>query len=421
MDEATDTVDPLAGDAAPVAVIPEGDFPKVSFFPLDPTLPAEFWPRTNALREQCPVGFSDQPWSAWGAGFWLLNSYKEVLAAGADWKTFSNADGATPVQFDLNVMRMVPLETDPPMHRGIRRQLNPFFTPERLASQEDSIQELVDRLLAKCIAQSPVDLTKNFVNQIPPVIFFVNFLGQEEGTIDWIMDILGVLLTAPERAFEVLPELFMWEADLLEERRAAGKDDDLAGVIAHLGMKDGDALELDELDRIQTLNLMIMAGMETTMGALGNICALLAQDNALRLTLRDLAGPALDQAIEELLRHESPVPTAGRTIGQDAEIGGCPMKKGDRALLNWAAANRDPAQFPDPDAIVLDRENSASHVAFGAGIHRCLGNHLARREIKAAVKALCALKTFDLVEGETVTYRAAFARGPISLPMVLEA
>jgi cytochrome P450 len=106
-------------------------------------------------------------------------------------------------------------------------------------------------------------------------------------------------------------------------------------------------------------------------------------------------------------------------LTDDVEMSGCPMKGGDRVLLNWAAANRDPGQFPNPDTLDFDRDNTSSHVAFGAGIHRCLGNHLARREIKASIRAICALTTFEAEPGFTPSYRPAFARGPISLPVRL--
>jgi cytochrome P450 len=92
------------------------------------------------------------------------------------------------------------------------------------------------------------------------------------------------------------------------------------------------------------------------------------------------------------------------------------MKAGDRILLNWAAANRDPEKFPEPDTLNFERANANAHLAFGAGVHRCLGNHLARREIRAAVQAISELSVFELEPGYEVKYRPAFARGPISLP-----
>jgi cytochrome P450 len=391
----------------------------VHFSPLDPTLADDFWPRMNELREKCPVAWSDLPWSEKDAGFWVISRHADVMSAAANWRGFSNAQGATPVQFDLEILRMIPLETDPPMHRGIRRLLNPFFTVEAQQAGEAGIREKVDMLLERCLDKSEVDFISDFTQVLPPVVFFESYLDQKESEIGWVLEVLDTLMVAPERAMEVAPKLLMWGAELLESRRQAGQRDDLAGTIAHMGLDGSDGLELDEKQRIETLNLMIMAGMETTMGGLGSIAVQLAMKPELRESLRGVDDKQLDRAVDEFLRFESPVPTAGRTLTEDVEMAGCPMKSGDRILLNWAAANRDPERFPNPDTLDFERENTSAHVAFGGGIHRCLGNHLARREIKASIKAICELSTFEAAADFTPSYRPAFARGPISLPVRL--
>jgi cytochrome P450 len=392
----------------------------VHFSPLDPDLADDFWPRVNSLRDRCPVAWSDAEWSATDAGFWLLNSHAEVMGAATDWQTFSSADGASPVQFDLDIMRMVPLETDPPLHRGIRRLLNPFFAPEALQAAEPSIRQTVDELIDRCAKESPVDFVSRFTALLPPIVFFETFLDQKAEDIGWVLEVLDTLLTKPDQVMEAAPRLLMWCAELLQSRREEGRTDDLAGTIAHMGLEGSDdGLELDERAQVETLNLTVMAGMETTMGGLASIAKLLGQRPELREELRDADPKRLDRAVEEFLRFESPVPTAGRTIAQDTEMRGCPMRKGDRVMLNWAAANHDPEKFPEPETLNLNRENVSAHVAFGGGIHRCLGNHLARREIKAAIQAICRLSVFELEPGFEVKYRPSFARGPISLPMTL--
>jgi hypothetical protein len=305
------------------------------------------------------------------------------------------------------------------MHRGIRRLLNPFFTVEAQQAGEAGIREKVDTLLERCIEAGTVDFISDFTQVLPPVVFFESYLEQKESEIGWVLEVLDTLLTAPEKAMEVAPKLLMWAAELLETRRQAGRRDDLAGTIAHMGLDGSDGLELDEKQRIETLNLLIMAGMETTMGGLGSIAVQLATKPELRESLRGADDKQLDRAVDEFLRFESPVPTAGRTLTEDTEMAGCPMKAGDRILLNWAAANRDPERFPEPDTLNFERDNTSAHVAFGGGIHRCLGNHLARREIKASIKAICDLSTFEAEADFTPSYRPAFARGPISLPVRL--
>jgi cytochrome P450 len=160
-----------------------------------------------------------------------------------------------------------------------------------------------------------------------------------------------------------------------------------------------------------------MAGMETTAAGLGNIAYHLAVDPSLRESLRGADDETLARAVDEFLRRDPPVPLAGRTLTRDVELRGCPMRAGDRIMLNWAGASRDPEVFPDPDTLDFGRENVAKHSSFGAGVHRCMGNHLARRELKAAIRAIAGLGTFDLVEGAEVNWRPAFARGPAALPV----
>ena len=351
----------------------------------------------------------------------MLNAYQDVMDAAVNWGAYSSADGATPVQFDLNILRMVPLETDPPLHRGVRRALNPFFTPEALTAAEPSIGATVDGLIDTCVKHSPVDFVAAFTSQLPPIVFFETFLDQKASDIGWVLEVLDVLLTQPEKALEAAPKLFVFCAELLQARRAEGRTDDLAGVIAHLGTGEfDDGLELDDRARMKTLNMTIMAGMETTMGGLASIARILGTDSALRESLRDVDTKVLDKHVEEFLRFETPVPTAGRTLTADIELRGCPMKQGDRVLLNWAAANHDPDKFPDPEALNFERPNGSAHLAFGAGIHRCLGNHLARREIRAAIRAISELRVFELEPGYDVECRPSFARGPIALPIRLE-
>jgi cytochrome P450 len=381
-------MDNLAGPDADPGGKPE----TVSFSPLDPALADDFWPLINGVRERCPVAWSEASWSDTDSGFWLLNTYAEVLGAATNWRVYSSADGASPVQFDLDVLRMVPLETDPPLHRSIRRLLNPFFAPEALEAAEPGIRRTVSELIDRCAEESPVDFVARFTALLPPIVFFETFLDQRAQDIGWILEVLDTLLTKPDQIMEAAPRLLMWCAELLESRRARGRRDDLAGAIAHMGLPGSDdGLDLEERQRVETLNLTVMAGMETTMGGLASIARLLAARPDIRETLRDAEPRQLDRAVEEFLRFETPVPTAGRTIGQDTRVRGCPMKKGDRVLLNWAAANRDPEKFPDPDTLNFDRENGSAHLAFGGGIHRCLGNLLARREIKAAIQAICQL------------------------------
>jgi cytochrome P450 len=386
--------------------------PPVDFDVLDPELANTLWNRIAELREHCPVGWSEQH-----GGFWLVNRYEDVWAAANHWQLFSSADGAAPVQFDLDVFRMIPLETDPPMHREVRRILNPFFTPEALKRTEPIIEGIVAELLDECVKSSPCDFVKHFTSALPSQVFFRTFLEEESAdNVDWVIGLIDALFRDPDAAFEKIPELGGWCWDMMEARLNAGRRDDLVGAIAHAGLDS--ELQLDERQRLEVMLLVVLAGMETTASALGNVARQLAMRPDLRAALKGAPQTALDHAVDEFLRLEAPVPTAARTLTDDTEIRGCPVHKGDRVLINWAAANRDPAMFPDPDELNFTRPNHAKHVSFGAGIHHCLGSHLARRELRLAITGICDLKTFELlIPGDEVQYRPGPARGAVELPV----
>ncbi|MFC5936982.1 MULTISPECIES: hypothetical protein [Mycobacterium avium complex (MAC)] len=186
------------------------------------------------------------------------------MAAATNPRALINSAGAIPVQFDLDVLPQIPLETDPPLQRRIRRMLNSFVTPEALRSEEAGITEKIDRVMTRCVEQGTCDFVADFVNVLPPLVFFESFFEQEESEIGWVLDVLEVLHTQPERAGEEMPKLFKFCVDLLQERRSEGRRDDLAGTIAHLGLTGEDGLELTEKQRIEVINLMIMAGMAAT-------------------------------------------------------------------------------------------------------------------------------------------------------------
>jgi cytochrome P450 len=397
----------------------------VDFFPLDPRIHDDFWNENTAVREKCPVGWATSYWSMTEPpGQWIINTYADAMNAASDWETYSSAGGVSSVQFPLESLRLIPVETDPPMHREIRKALNPYFTPTALAANDDEIAGVVDKLIEECLAQGgPVDFVESFTSQLVPTVYLgPGFLNQGAEHGARLLDLVRILLTQPELTLETAPKLLAWCAELLELRRSEGERTDLAGMIAHLGLEDGGnggRFRLSERERVETLNLAVMAGMETTMGGLGAVAWQLAERADFRERLRDADERTLDRAIEEFLRFSTPVPTEGRTLTRETTVGGCPMKPGDRVLLNFAAANLDPEQFPDPHTIDFDRPNVSSHLAFGAGIHRCLGAHLARREIKASIKAICALSEFRFDPAQQIQFRASFARGPKTIPVFM--
>jgi cytochrome P450 len=177
-----------------------------------------------------------------------------------------------------------------------------------------------------------------------------------------------------------------------------------------------DGQPVDERVVLGVAALVLIAGVDTTWSAIGSSLWHLATHPEDRDRLAK-DPDAMDLAVEELLRAYSPV-TMARVVTEDTEFGGCPMKAGDKVLLNFPAANRDPEVFEDADQVVLDRELNR-HVAFGSGIHRCAGSNLARMELRVALEEwLRRIPVFSVAEGAEVTWAGGQIRGPRQLPVV---
>jgi cytochrome P450 len=198
----------------------------------------------------------------------------------------------------------------------------------------------------------------------------------------------------------------------MEERRTE-PGDDLISVLLHTEVEGAPVPDLHVLG---TAALTLIAGVDTTWSGIGSALWHLATHEGDRRRLA--AEPELmPTAIEELLRAYSPV-TMAREVNEDITVAGCPMKAGDRVLMNFPAANRDPDVFDRPDEVVLDRAVNR-HLAFGVGIHRCAGSNLARMELTVALETwLARIPEFRLAEGAEVTWAGGQVRGPRTLPVV---
>jgi cytochrome P450 len=193
----------------------------------------------------------------------------------------------------------------------------------------------------------------------------------------------------------------------LEDRKRNPRENDL---ITDLLNAKVEGAVVDDIYVLGVCNLMLVAGVDTTWSAIGSTLWHMAQHPEHRRMLRER--PELwPQAIEELLRVYAPV-TMARIVDHDVEHQGCPMKAGDRVLMSFPAANRDPRQFERPDEVDFEREHNR-HVAFGAGIHRCAGSNLARLELRVALQTwLERIPEFELVDPSSVTWAGGQVRGP---------
>ncbi|HJY84582.1 MAG TPA: cytochrome P450 [Candidatus Binatia bacterium] len=391
----------------------------VEFNPLLPEFRANPYPLYYRLRAEDPVHRSTL------TGFWVLSRYADVAMVLRD-NRFSRKDSATflgerfgagPVQ---QVYSKWMLFRDPPDHTRLRNLVNKAFTPRAIENLRPRIQEIVDFLIDAVANVGAMDVMVDFAYPLP-VIVICEMLGvpsaDRDRFKDWSGDIARTLdpIQTPEmaeRGNAVVQNVAEYFHALISERRRNPQEDMLSSLIA--AEEQGDKLSEEEL--LATCILLFSAGHETTVNLIGNGTLALLQHPDQLAKLRD--NPELIQsAIEESLRYDSPVQLTGRWVNEDVEIGSQVIHGGEMVLTLLGAANRDPVQFPDPDRFDITRSDNR-HLAFGQGIHFCLGAALARLEAQLAIGTL--LRRLPKLTRQTTTpeWREAFTlRGLRVLPV----
>jgi cytochrome P450 len=319
----------------------------------------------------------------------------------------------------------VPISAIPePRHGRVRRVINSVVAPHRLEPVEPFVRELSTALLRDALTSSPVDLVPTYVDPIPSTVI-AQVLGVPVEDRDlfaqWSDELLAIQQAATETRTlsEYHPEFAAYVQAQIDGRRAM--DDPPDDVITRFLRTDVDGeLLSDEAVRTQTL-FLILAGNETTRNLIGNLLYTLASQPELFQKLR-ADRSLIPVAVEESLRHDSPVQVLARAVLGETEIAGQPLVPGDRVVFGLASANRDESTYEDGDAFRLDRAKPRDHLAFGAGPHICPGASLARMEAVVAIDVLCdAVASMRLVDGFVPQPNPVFwALGHRSLPTILE-
>jgi pimeloyl-[acyl-carrier protein] synthase len=361
----------------------------IQFNPMDPAFVADPYPTYRRLRAEDPVHHSP-------LGFWVLTRYDDVIAALRDPRLAKEAIAAfVAARFGapMPALGLSMLDRDPPDHTRLRSLVSKAFTPRVVEGLRPRIQQIVDGLLDRVQSAGSMDLIEEFAYPIP-VIVICEMLGvpveDHERFKGWSLDIArgldSVLLPpdsdVPRRSMAARGALADYFRELIARRRASPRADMLSGLIA--AEEAGDRLSENEL--LATCILLLIAGHETTVNLIGNgTLALLRHPDQLRL-LRGNPG-LIAGAVEELLRFDGPVQRTARIPSEDVVIDGHTIAKGEMLMPFIGAADRDPAQFPEPDRLDITRTDNR-HIAFGWGIHFCLGAPLARVEGQIAINTL---------------------------------
>jgi cytochrome P450 len=380
---------------------------------FEPSFVANPYPGYSEIREsECPIARTERY-----EGSWLPTRYEDVVALAQEYEVFTSrgilvmppppgqAEGA------YGGVAAPPITSDPPDHHWHRRLILPVFAPQAVAKYEQSTRDLCNALIDEFIDKGKADAAADYAQHIP-VRVISTMLGvpfdMEEEFTDWVRGVLENMhdLERRKRSRQSIIEFFLAQ---VEDRRKNPRENDLITELLNTEV-EGKKVPIEYV--LGVCNLMLVAGIDTTWSAIGSVMWHMAQHPEHRKQLRenDALWPT---AIEELLRVYAPV-TMARIVDRDIEFQGCPMKAGDRVLMAFPAANRDPRQFENPDEVILDREHNR-HVAFGSGIHRCAGSNLARLEVRIALQTwLERIPEFELIDPTTVTWAGGQVHGPRS-------
>ncbi|MEQ9639571.1 MAG: cytochrome P450 [Alphaproteobacteria bacterium] len=369
------------------------------------------------MRQRCPIAHSERL-----GGAWLTSTYDDVQALIRRVPELSNRqptvlpipDGKDPLaeyQSDL----FPPVTTDPPEHGPYRRLLLPFFTVKAVESHRPFTEQLCDRLIDGFIDHGQCDAGDDYARQISPRVIG-HLLGidpdRTDEFVDWVQNFLSFDISEEASRADYYRIIRGFFAEQVAERRANPGDDYISRLLS--GEINGEPLS--DKQTVGICILLLSAGIDTTWSSIGSSLLHFAThpDDRRRLVVEpDL----LPNAVEEMLRLHAPV-YAGRIALQDVEHGDVTIKRGERMILNLPAANRDPATFENPDEAVLDREKNR-HVAFGVGIHRCVGSNLARMEMEVALGVwLRRIPEFELGDPAGVSWSRGQVRGARHVPIV---
>jgi cytochrome P450 len=339
-------------------------------------------------------------------GLVLVTSREAVQVTLKDWETFTS-EGALSLG---NVRPLIPLSVDPPRHVKYRKILDPLFAPKRMDAIEKDIAARFNRFVDTFIGDGRCNFTEDLAEQFPSAIFLglmglpwaelATLLRLRDGILrpggtDTALDPAGRAVIQRQTGVEI----YHYFGQVLDQR-SAEPEEDILSLFLHSEI-DGERLTREEI--LDICYLFLIAGLDTVSDSLTCFWRFLAEHPGHRRQI--VEDPSIiPSAVEELLRWESPVPGVTRLATADTELLGCPVTAGTRVRVSLGASNVDPAEYPDGDVVRFDREANR-HLAFGAGVHRCLGSHLARRELRVAIREWHArIPDYDIPPGTELVF-----------------
>lgn len=385
-----------------------------TFDPFDPRWFDDPYRAYRRMRDEAPVLRREiEDHRVW-PHYWMLTRAADVDAALADWRTFSSARG-TLIDTDISLIPPNMFNMDPPRHDELRAILARVLTPARVAGLEDHVRTVTREIVEQLAAGDRCDLATQFA-QLVPTLTMCELMdlptADRERFLKWNMDTLsGSDFTSPD-ALSAYGEMEAYWQGLVRERRAhPGKD-----LISQIVGGPADAADLSDAEIAGFCSLLHDASQNTTMNMISNAAISLARfpDERRKLVREPERWP---RALEEILRHTSPVQGLARATTRDVTLHGVTIPEGDQVLVLYGSANHDERVFPDPERLDLERE-VRNHWTFGQGIHFCLGNAVARLEVRVALEELLrGVPEYELDEGGIVRNQLVPTRGVAHAPI----
>jgi cytochrome P450 len=388
----------------------------------------------DALRRDDPVHWQSE---RAGRGFWAVTAHADVVRVSNDWTTFSSQTGASALEdlaSDALEARRSMIDTDPPLHTALRRIVSTPFRPRKINEYEQLIRPIIQDVLRDALAEEQFDFVERVATPIP-IKVLCRLLGvpaEDESLLvslgDQLIantdpDLTSVVLDGGEsERYRLLPfrnpaslELFEYSRTISAKRRERPQSDLVTGLVqATLGDEPLEAREIDAM-----FLLLVVAGNETTRQAMAlGVQALLEHPDQIAL-LTDLDESGWPSTVEELLRWTTPLHHFRRTATRDVELNGKAIAEGDKVVVWYTSANRDESVFKDAYRLDIRRWPNP-HTTFGrGGPHHCLGEHLARMELRVLLEELRTVLPYLESDGKAVRIRSNFTNGLKRFPVRL--
>ena len=368
------------------------------------------------LRANSPVHRNAE---ANGPGFWALTRYADVFAVDHDFQNFSSEPTIMIPDSDVGMMfddAKMMLMMDPPQHTGFRKLIRAEFTRPAAAEKDNRLHELARQIVNEVIERGECDFVQDVAGEMPSYVI-AELMGLPLDDGRELYKLTEIIHSAPETlpenaARDAVFKMFGYASEVIKAKRPKPTDD-LASRLLHAEVE---GRRLTDNEFLLFFLLLVDAGGDTTRNLLSAGLLALQQNPAQKAWLmQDIPG-RLSSAREELLRYTSPVIYMRRTATRDTEVGGQKIAGGDKVVMYFGAANRDPAKFENPNSLDLSRTPN-EHVAFGGGPHVCLGQHLARIEIDAILQQVLTRMEDIEIPSPPEWLASTFISGPKSMPI----